>query len=191
METDLTTVSGLDDNRNGILALPRAFYTVGADIEIGNFRIGGGMLYKGDDPHYAIRLGDGATIDIGEGTYTAPEVTQLTTTLFSDAWAPYALVGFGQHTSSGLGLFLDVGVAFLDHPELSMSATGDGSVLRSRGFRDDLHAEQQSGAQRHGRSRQLLADPQPRNPVRDRGRRPETPCQTLKPAPPRRPAPLL
>ena len=144
VETDLTTVSGLDDNRNGILALPRAFYTVGADIEIGNFRIGGGMLYKGDDPHYAIRLGDGATIDIGEGTYTAPEVTQLTTTLFSDAWAPYALVGFGQHTSSGLGLFLDVGVAFLDHPELSMSATGDGSVLRSRGFRDDLHAEQQS-----------------------------------------------
>lgn len=144
VETDLTTVSGLADNRNGILALPKPFYTVGADIEVGNFRIGGGMLYKSEDPHYAIRLGDGASIAIGEGTYTEPEVTQITATLLSDAWAPYALVGFGQHTSSGLGLFLDIGVAFLDHPKLQMSAAGDASVLHTRGFREDLRAEQRS-----------------------------------------------
>ncbi len=144
VETDLTTISGLADNRSGILALPKPFYTIGADIEVGNFRIGTGMLYKGEDPHYAIRLGDGATIVIGEGTYTEPEVTELTATLLSDAWAPYVLVGFGQHTSSGLGLFLDIGVAFLDHPELRMSAAGDASVLRTRGFRADLRAEQRS-----------------------------------------------
>ena len=144
VETDLTSVSGLADNRSGILALPKAFYTVGADIEVGNFRIGGGMLYKGGDPHYAIRLGDGATIDIGDGTYTEPQITELTTTLLSDAWAPYVLLGFGQHNASGLGLFLDVGVAFLDHPELRMSAAGDAATLRSRGFRDNLRAEQRS-----------------------------------------------
>lgn len=139
---DLTSVSGLAENRTGILTFPNRIYTLGADIEVGNFRIGGGMLYKDQDPYYAIKLGDGAKIDIGEGTYTEPEVTRLTTTLHSEPWAPYVLVGFGQHTSSGLGLFLDAGVAFLDQPRLSMSARGDASVLRSRQFRDDLRAEQ-------------------------------------------------
>lgn len=142
--TDLTSVYRLADNRTGTLQFPKRIYTIGADIEMGNFRIGGGMLYKSEDPYYAIRLGDGATIDIGEGSYTEPEVTQLTTTLRSEPWAPYVLVGFGQHNASGLGLFLDVGVAFLEHTELRMSAKGDPSVLRSRGFRDDLRAEQRS-----------------------------------------------
>ena len=141
---DLTSVSGLAENRTGTLTFPNRIYTIGADIEVGNFRIGGGMLYKDQDPYYAIKLGDGATIDIGEGTYTEPEVTRLTTTLHSEPWAPYVLVGFGQHTSSGLGLFLDAGVAFLDHSSLSMSARGDATVLRSRQFRDDLRAEQRS-----------------------------------------------
>ena len=142
--TDLTSVARLADNRTGTLNFPNMIYTIGADIEMGNFRIGGGMLYKNEDPYYAITLGDSATIDIGEGSYTEPEVTRLTATLRSEPWAPYVLVGFGQHASSGLGLFLDVGVAFLDRPELSMSAAGDPSVLRSRGFRDDLRAEQRS-----------------------------------------------
>ena len=144
VDADLTSVSGLEENRTGILALPKSIYTFGADLEVGNFRIGGGMLYKESDPAYAIRLGEGAEIDIGEGTYTEPEVTRLTTTLVSEAWAPYVLIGFGQHTSRGLGLFLDVGVAFLDHPVLKMSATGERSVLTSRSFRDDLRAEQES-----------------------------------------------
>lgn len=144
VDADLTSVSGLADNRTGVLTLPKTIHTIGADIEIGNFRIGGGMLYKDQDPYYAIRLGDGANIDIGEGTYTEPEVTRLTTTLHSEPWAPYVLVGFGQHTSRGLSLFLDAGVAFLDQPRLSMSARGDASTLRSRNFRDDLRAEQRS-----------------------------------------------
>ena len=144
VDADLTSVSGLEENRTGTLALPKSIYTFGADLEVGNFRIGGGMLYKERDPAYAIRLGEGAEIDIGEGTYTEPEVTKLTTTLVSEAWAPYVLIGFGQHTSWGLGLFLDVGVAFLDRPVLEMSATGERSVLTSRSFRDDLRAEQQS-----------------------------------------------
>ncbi|MCY4398058.1 MAG: hypothetical protein OXE96_01760 [Gemmatimonadetes bacterium] len=144
VDADLTSVSRLAENRTGTLALPKSIYTFGADINVGNFRIGGGMLYKERDPAYAIRLGDGAEIEIGDGTYTEPDVTTLTTTLVSEAWAPFVLIGFGQNTSRGLGLFLDVGVAFLDHPALEMSATGRRSVLTSRSFRDDLRAEQQS-----------------------------------------------
>ena len=144
VNADLTSLSGLADDRTGTLALPKSFYTIGADLEVGNFRIGGGMLYKEVDPAFSITLGSGAAIDIGDGTYTEPEVTELTTTLVSESWAPYVLVGFGQHASRGLGLFLDVGVAFLDRPELRMSATGDRSVLSSRSFRSDLRAEEES-----------------------------------------------
>ncbi len=141
VRADLTSVSGLADNRTGILALPKAIYTVGADLEIGNFRIGGGMMHKSEDPWYAITLRDEARITIGERSYAHPQVTRVKATLRSEPWAPYALVGFGQHRASGLGLFLDVGVVFLDRSRLSISANGEGSVLRSRSFRDDLRAE--------------------------------------------------
>lgn len=144
VDADLTAVSGLAENRKGVLALPKSIYTVGADFKVANFRIGGGLLYKEQDPAYAITLGSGAEITIGEGTYTEPEVTELTTTLVSESWAPYVLVGFGQHTSRGFGFFLDVGVAFLDQPQLMMSARGDRSVVSSRSFRDDLRAEEKS-----------------------------------------------
>lgn len=142
IDADITNVSGLADNRTGTLAVPRSVYTLGGDLAVGNFRIGGGVLYKKRDPVYAVTFGDGAEIDIGNGTYTAPEVTRLSTTLVSESWAPYVLVGLGQHVGRGVGLFLDAGVAFLDEPELAMSATGDGRVLASRRFRRDLRAEE-------------------------------------------------
>ena len=143
LDADITSVSGLEDNRTGTLVVPRSVYTLGADLAVGNFRIGGGVLYKKSDPVYAITLGDGAEIDIGHSTYTAPEVTRLSTTLVSESWAPYVLVGLGQHMGRGLGLFLDAGVAFLDEPALAMSADGDGRVLASRRFRRDLRAEEE------------------------------------------------
>ena len=143
-DADVTTVFGLDDNRRGSLAVPRSMYTLGLDFSVGNFRLGGGVLYKERDPVYALDLGRGAQIDIGSSTYTQPEVTQLTTTLVSKEWAPYALVGLGQPVARGIGLFLDVGVAFLGESELAMSATGEGSVLASRRFRRDLSTEQRN-----------------------------------------------
>ncbi len=142
IDADITNVSGLAANRTGTLVVPRSVYTLGADLAVGNFRIGGGVLYKKSDPVYAIALADGAEIDIGNSTYTAPEVTRLSTTLVSESWAPYVLVGLGQHVGRGLGLFLDAGVAFLDEPALAMSATGDGRVLASRRFRRDLRTEE-------------------------------------------------
>lgn len=144
LDADVTTLFGLDENRKGSLAVPKSMYTLGLDFSVGNFRLGGGVLYKERNPVYALDLGDGARIDIGENTYTQPQVTSLTTTLVSGEWAPYALVGLGQHVAKGLGLFLDVGVAFLGEPELAMSATGSGRVIGSRRFRSDLTAEERS-----------------------------------------------
>lgn len=149
-DADITSVSGLEDNRTGEVGVPKSVYTFGADIAVGNFRLGGGMLYKQADPTYAIKLGSGAEIDIGANTYTEPEVTQLTTTLVSEAWAPYVLLGFGQHMTRGVGIFLDVGVAFLDQSDLELSATGDQTVLTSRRFREDLRAERRNSLEDAG-----------------------------------------
>ena len=141
---DVTSLLGLDDNQKGKLAVPRSIYTLGADLVVGNFRIGGGVLYKEHNPVYALTLGSGAHVDIGESTYTDAQVSRVTTTLLSREWAPYVLVGLGQPVTRGLGLFLDVGVAFLDQPELAMSATGDRSVIATRDFRRDLQTEVRS-----------------------------------------------
>ena len=143
-DADITSFSGLADNRTGTFAVPKSVYTLGADLAVGNFRLGGGVLYKRHDPVYAITLRSGAEIDIGENTYTAPEVTRLSTTFMSESWAPYVLVGLGQHVGRGLGIFLDAGVAFLDEPDLAMSATGEGRVLATRRFRRDLRAEEEA-----------------------------------------------
>ncbi len=143
-DADVTSLFGLEDNRQGSLAVPKSMYTLGLDFAVGNFRIGGGVLYKERNPVYALDLGDGARIDIGGNTYTQPEVTSLTTTLVSREWAPYALVGLGQPVARGLGLFLDLGVAFLGDSDLAMSATGQGRVVASRRFRRDLDTERQN-----------------------------------------------
>ena len=42
----------------------------------------------------------------------------------SEDRAAYVLIGFGKHTSSGIGLSLDVGAAFLGNPSVTLAAEG-------------------------------------------------------------------
>lgn len=144
LDADLTPVSGLVDNLTARAVLPNAFYTVGAEAERGMFRFGAGILYKHRDPRLVFSLGDGASIDIGRGRYTALEITELTATLRSDAWAPYAVAGLGEHNAGGLDFFVDVGVAFLVGSELVLAAAGESDLLRSSRFRENLGVEQLS-----------------------------------------------
>lgn len=142
LAVDLTPVFRLADNLSARVAFPNAFYTFGAAMEQGIFRVGAGLLYKHDDPRLVIELGDGASVKIGNGRYTVLQITELTATLRSDPWAPYLLVGLGEHNARGLDIFVDVGVAFLNDPELVLAARGESALLRSRLFRDNLSAEQ-------------------------------------------------
>jgi len=139
---DLTPAFRLADDLSARLALPKAFYTLGAAWERGILRFGAGLLYKRDDPRLVIELGDGASVKIGNGRYTALQITELTATLRSNPWASYMLVGLGEHNATGLDIFVDLGVAFLNEPELVLAARGESGLLRSRLFRDDLSAEQ-------------------------------------------------
>ena len=133
-------------NVDATLKLPKTWYNIGADLYVGSgFRIGGGMLFKPDDPTLTGTLTGSAEIDIGTGTpYKATEVAEVVGTLKSKSSAPYVLIGFGKHTKSGIGLFLDLGVAMLGDPQVSLTATGDPAVVGSPTFQARLRQEEQT-----------------------------------------------
>ncbi len=83
-------------------------------------------------------------MDIGGQTYTASEVSKLTGTVDSKDQAPYVLIGFGKHTSTGFGLFLDLGAAFIGDPAIHLDATGDPTVVGSAEFQDRLRQEERN-----------------------------------------------
>ena len=140
-DVDVTERSNLGSNRTAELSLSDALYTVGAELSFGFLRVGAGLLVRSGDPAYEITYGNGASIDIGGGYYTEPDVRTLATTLVSGSAAPYAVLGFAPHLSDRISLFLDLGSAFPQDAGLEMSATGDPAVLSSPGFRADLETE--------------------------------------------------
>ena len=91
------------------------------------------MLFKPDDPTLTGEI-VGGSVEIGDMTYTSTEVSQLTGVLDSKDQAPYVLIGFGRHTASGIGLFLDLGAAFIGEPEVRLDATGNSTIIGSSEF---------------------------------------------------------
>ena len=80
---------------------------------------------------------------IGGVTYTATDVAEVEGRLVSKDKAPYVLIGFGKHTSSGIGLFLDLGVAMTGDPTVELEATsGNATVINSAAFQDRLRQEE-------------------------------------------------
>lgn len=141
-DMNLTGRFGLADERTAKLTFPKAFYTIGADFQLTSLRVGAGILFKSKDPTYLVTLDSGASIDIGEGKYTEPQVKTLTTTLTSGDRAPYLLLGFGSQSTSGLSITADIGVARLADAELNMVATGDEQLLKSNEFVLNLALEE-------------------------------------------------
>lgn len=146
LEMDATSFWDVGDDVQADLKLPETWYNIGADVYLGgSFRVGGGMLFKPDDPTITGSLAGTATIEIGGTTYTASDVAEVVGALDSKDSAPYVLIGFGKHTSSGIGLFLDLGVAFLGDPEITLEATeGDPTVINSAEFQSRLRQEEQN-----------------------------------------------
>ena len=146
LEIDPTSFWDPGTDVDATLKLPKTWYNIGADLYLGGgFRIGGGMLFKPDDPTLTGSLTGTASIDIGGQTYTATDVAEVKGTLKSKSSAPYALIGFGKHTKTGIGLFLDVGVAMLGDPQVTLEATkGNPTVINSATFQSRLRTEEQN-----------------------------------------------
>jgi len=130
-----STISDIEYTVN----LPGTFVNVGIDLFPigGGFRIGCGLLYEPDDVSISGEFT--GNVDIGGRSYTGSEVGTLTGTVSSKATAPYAMIGFGKHASSGIGLFLDLGAAFVGKQELTLTATG--AVASNPQFIADLEGE--------------------------------------------------
>lgn len=126
------------------VGLPDNWYNVGADFYLGgSFRIGAGMLFKPDDPTLTGELSGTASVTIGDKTYTRSDVAVLNGVLDSKDSAPYVVLGFGKHTSSGVGLFLDLGAGFMGEPEVLLSAEGDPTIVNSAEFQAELRKQEQ------------------------------------------------
>jgi hypothetical protein len=106
------------------LDMPDSYLNVGLDFYPGGgpFRIGGGLLFKPDEP--TLRGSFTEAQDIGGQEYTPEQIGTLIGEIDSSSTAPYVLVGFGRHTSTGFGFFTDIGVAILEEPTLSIRQEG-------------------------------------------------------------------
>jgi hypothetical protein len=117
------------------LRLPETWFNLGADLHlVGGLRVGGGILFKSDDPSATASLGE--PVEIGGQEFTPEQVGSLRGTLDSADRVPYVILGFGRQVGSGVGLFLDLGVGFTGEPEVHLEAEGgafpDPALLRAR-----------------------------------------------------------
>ena len=146
MPLELDATDAFDSNGvDATLELPKTWYNIGLDLYLGGgFRVGGGMMFKPDDPTLTGTLTGSASIEIGGVTYTATDVASVKGALVSKSSAPYALVGFGRHVKSGIGLFLDLGVAFMGDPDVQLTATGNSTIVNSPDFQSRLRTEEQN-----------------------------------------------
>jgi len=120
------------------LILPN-WYNVGLDLYLnGAIRLGGGVLFKADDPTLVGEFT--SPQDIGGTTYTPEQIGKLEGVIDSSDRVPYVLLGFGKHTAPGIGLFLDLGVAFLGDPQVRLDASG-GTISDDPSTQDALDRE--------------------------------------------------
>lgn len=102
--------------------LPSSFH-VGIDLYLNNsFRVGGGVLFRSDDP--TVEGVFTTDQEIGGTTYSPSQVGTLTGVFDAKDNAPYVVIGFGRHTQPGVGLFLDLGVVFVGEPDITLGAKG-------------------------------------------------------------------
>ncbi len=134
-----TTINDIDFT----LTLPKTWYNVGLDFYLtGAMRIGAGILFKSDNPVVDGTIPSNKSVEIGDQSYTSAEISSLHGVLLSKKKAPYVLLGFGKHTASGVGLFLDLGVAFTGDPTVSLSAQGNQTLVDSPEFQSELRKEE-------------------------------------------------
>lgn len=144
LRIDATRFYDIDGVTSAKLTLPRHWYTVGADFHLGSFfRIGGGVLFKPGEVVGEVVLEPTAAVELGGRLYEAGRVRELKGTHYSRNQAFFAVIGFGNSDSRGLGLSLDVGAAFLGDARVALEATGDPEVTGTEAFRRDLAEEEE------------------------------------------------
>jgi hypothetical protein len=105
----------------------------------GSLRVGAGLLFVTNTTDLTGEYT--GTVDIGGRTYRGDEVGTLTGALDHGSMAPYLNLGFGGR-GRGVGLFLDLGAAFMPDPTLTLEASGP--AANNPQFRQDLEEERRN-----------------------------------------------
>ena len=121
--------------------LSNSFIMAGIDLfpSGSGFRLGAGVLFKPDDPILTGEL-RGPT-RVGNQTYSPGQVGTLTGTVESREAAPYLMIGFGKHASAGIGLFVDLGAAFVGESTIDLRSRG-GTLSGNAQFHAELAREE-------------------------------------------------
>jgi hypothetical protein len=115
---------------------PERYLTLAGDLQlVGPLRLTGGLMHRSGPVRFEADLrGD---VEIGDDTYTSEG--RLEGEVHSAGTAPFLALGLGRPAGSGLGFYVDLGVAFTGDPELSLEATGP--ITQEPGFQASLEHE--------------------------------------------------
>lgn len=112
---------------------------------LADFRLSGGVLFLPEPTTFDGRFS--GTVQIGGRSYTDEEVGELAGRLDHGTAAPFAMIGLGRQTNPGLGIYLDLGAAFMGEQRFTYAVTGgiaaDSSHPRYAEFEADLEQERQ------------------------------------------------
>ena len=112
---------------------------IGVDFYPGLFdlRLGGGLMFISNPTTFEARYA--GTIEINGTTYTDAQVGALKGELDHGSSAPYVVLGLGRQTNRGIGIFLDLGAAFLSEQRMGYTTTG--TLSGNTDFEANLAAE--------------------------------------------------
>jgi hypothetical protein len=115
---------------------PGTFLTAGVDLKLlGPLRLMGGFLYRSDG--ISVLADVTGSTEVGDETFTSSGT--LAGLVDSSTLSPFVGIGIGHATGSGVGIFLDMAVAFTGDPTLELSATGP--ISQEPGFAAELERE--------------------------------------------------
>jgi hypothetical protein len=108
----------------------------------GSFRLSGGVLFDGTD--ICLDATAAQSFEIGGRTYEPEDLGSLRGEVEFNAVAPYVGLGFGNPLSPDRrwGLALEIGVAFIGSPDVTLSATSPNQALADQ-LAGDLAREEQ------------------------------------------------
>lgn len=86
----------------------------------------------------------GEPVTIGGQTYDGDDIGGLIGNFETSNAAPFVGIGFGRHAGTGIGLTLDLGVAFMGEPTFTLRAAEDNAITQSQQFRSDLEEQRAS-----------------------------------------------
>lgn len=125
-------VGGLDYT----ILVPTTTLQAGVDIKLlGPLKLMGGVIYRTED--LRARADVSGSYEIGTQTYT--ETGEILATLDQNEILPYAGIGFGTVSGSGIGLYVDLAIAYSGEADVVMTASENLEAIP--GFTTELQRE--------------------------------------------------